>query len=159
MAEAESANTMFQNSFVKAADGDYALKVVGGTAGQIVQATIPAAARASSVVANGKVAAPAAAAAIATTASLAIGTWDIVVVAFISGTTAPADIDNMQLKQNAINLGVVICPVAGTTGASGLAILKNRIQVTVAGAASVVAIANATAASLYVVAITATRVL
>lgn len=161
MPEPESMNTMFHDSFVKNADGSYSLKTVGaGASGEsTVQTVLPTASRANSVVAYGKSTAPAAGAAIATTASLAVGTWDIEVSTFIGGTTAAVEIDNMQLKLGATVISTILNPVPGTTGAVNSSQYRVRLQVGVAAAVSVNAIAAATAASVYAASIVATRVM
>ena len=179
MAESESVGTMFQNSFIKNADGDYALKTTAGTAGggavkidatqntvkldqtganNGTQTILPVAARISSIVANGKVTTPAAAAALATTAALSTGTWDIEVTAFITGTTASVDIDNIKLTQNSNPLGVVVVPINGVTGATSNGKLRNRVQVGVSAPVIASAVALATTGAIYAVSITATKV-
>lgn len=182
MAEAESTNTMFQNSFAKQSDGVYALRTTGAGGGGVstvsldpagntvkidqtgtnnaTQSLVPTAARISSVVGYGSANAPAAAGVVATSGSLAIGTWDVEVWTLVTGTTvATADSGNMRLVQNATNLGTVITPVNGTSGATNTGYLKQRIQVTTAGAVTVAAIGAATANSVYSASIVATRVM
>lgn len=181
MPQAESTNTMFHDAFAKATDG-YALQVVGSGAGgssnvtldptgntvkidqtganNATQGLLPTAARVSSTCANGKVTAPAAGAAICTTASLAVGTWDIEATAFIGGTTVAAtEVDNIELRLGAAKVTTVIVPVPGTAGGSANGQVRARIQVGTAAAVSLNATGAATAASVYVGQITATRVM
>jgi len=171
--ELESLNTMFQAAFLKMADGEYALRTQTGSGGastvvavsqagtnNVVQTLIPTAARTSAITATGKVTAPAAGAAIATTASLAIGTWDVEVTTFIGGTTvASLEMDNCRLNIAAAAHATIINPVAGTTGATTLAKFNTRVQLASASTLSVVAIAAATAGSIYSASIVATRVM
>lgn len=173
MAEPESTNTMFQNSFVKVADGEYALQVSGAPASgnvpisisqtgteNAVQTLQPTAARISSVTASGQATSPTADQALVTTPSLAIGLWDIEVVAFVTWTTVPGlDSLNLELRQNAVNLGRVLVPVSGTTGASANGVFKQRLNVTVAGALTLNVIVNATTNAIYIATISATRVM
>lgn len=182
MAEPESTNTMLQNAFVKIGDGNYALKTQGaggGSGGTVsldpagntvkidqtgannaTQSLLPTAARVNSTCANGKVTAPAAAAAICTTASLAVGTWDVEAIAFIGGTTVAAtEVDNIELRLGASKITTVIVPVPGTAGANANGSVRVRIQVGTAAAVSLNATAAATASSIYVGQITATRVM
>lgn len=172
MAEPESLNTMFQNAFTKVSDGVYALTTQSATGGastvvavsqagtnNAVQTLIPTAARITSVSANGKVTAPAALAAIATTPNLAIGTWDIEVTTFIGGTTAPVEIDNCKFNIGASAVATIVNPVPGAAGASANSQFHMRVQFGAATPVSVTAGAAGTAGAVYAASIIATRVI
>lgn len=189
MAEPESLNTMFQNSFQKIADGEYALQttgVSGGTPtevgidpdantvkldqtdpnnkvriadGQIITIAQPLASRLTSAFANGKQAAPAAATAIATTADLSAGTWDIEARIAILGTTvANVETDNTRFY---IGAGIVATPtvnVPGTTGSTASCEFRCRVDIDVATPVSIRSgPVAATAGSIYVADIVATK--
>lgn len=147
---------------VDAATGRHALQISGLGSGDVatpIETSIPVASRVTSTFADGKVAAPAAAAAIATTANLAPGTWDVEVSTFIAGTTvANLEMNNMNLKFGATQLCILGTPVPGTAGASGMGKYKCRIDVPAPTPVSVTAVAAATAGSIYFANIIATRV-
>lgn len=162
MPSSESTNTQFQGSFVKIADGDYALRVSGAIAGGstgALEVIPPAVALTTSVTANGKVTTPAAAAPIAATANLAAGTWDVEVTSFITGTTvANLELDNLKFRIGATTVATIISPVSGTTGATVNSVFKIRVNIPVPTPVSVVAGALATTAAIYAATIIATRV-
>jgi hypothetical protein len=173
MSEPESINTMWQNSFVKINDGEYALQVSGAPASgnvpvsisqtgtdNAVQSLLPIAARATSATGSGQVTSPGAGIAIAGTPSIGLGTWDIEATGFVTWTTVPGlDSLNMEIKQGGNNLGRILVPVGGTTGAVSNGIFRQRIQVTIASAVSVHAIVAATTDAIYIATISATRVM
>lgn len=147
MAAPESTNTMFQNSFTKNADGDYALKTTGTGAGgastvslastgntvkldqtdpnnkvriadgQIVTIANPLAGRNTSTFANGKVSAPAANTDIAVTADLSTGTWDIEATLSVLGTT----VANVEATNMVFRIGgtTVATPTINVPGTTG----------------------------------------
>lgn len=193
MAEPESTNTMFQNSFELVGDvddGTYALRTTGSGSGgtptevtldptgntvkidqtdpnnkvriadgQIITIAEPLASRATSAFANGKVAAPAAGADIATTADLSAGTWDITCTIAILGTTvANNETDNVKFK---IGAGVVATPtvcVPGTAGSPSATVWKCRVNLGGPVPVGIEAGGNAgTAGSIYVADIVATK--
>ncbi len=162
MAAAESLSTMEQESYVKLNDGQYAMRVTGtanGDSPAALEVVIPVVARVTSTFADGKVAAPAAAAAIATSGNLAAGTWDIEVTTFIGGTTvANLEINNMAFKFGGTQLTLLGNPVPGTAGATDMGKYKFRVDVPAPTPVSVVAVANATAGSIYFAHIVGTRV-
>jgi hypothetical protein len=149
VSEVESVNTMTQNAFVKNGDGDYALKTAPAN---------PALAYATSSNSSGVVAAPAAAASIATTGANPAGVYDVTATVFITGTTATADINNTRLLANGSTIGRIIAPINGTSGASANAVTTFRVNMTGAGTFSIIAVANATAGSVYAASIIANRV-
>lgn len=180
--EAESTQTMDQQSYIKQADGSYAKQTVGvaGGTGQTVSlattgntvkidqvapnnqvATIPnPAENTTSLTDTTTVAAPAAAAVIATVA-LSVGTWDIECITYIGGTTVNTlEPTNMRLTVNAAAVGRIMNPVPGTTGGVGTGQLRVR-YVVAAGTpnAQIIAVAAATAGSQYSASIVAKRVL
>lgn len=168
--EPEALNTMFHDSFIKVADGEFALRTQTATGGastvvafsqagtnNAVQSLLPSAARTNSITAAGKVTAPGAGVAIATTASLAVGTWDIDITTFIGGTTAALEIDNARFLVGAGAFATLINPVPGAAGATANAKHSFRVQVATAGTVSVVANAAATAGAVYAANISATR--
>lgn len=179
MAEPESTNTMFQNSFEQISDGVYALRTSGSGAGgtpqtvaldqtdpnnkvriadgQIITIAEPLASRVTSTFANGKQAAPAANTPIATTANLSTGTWDIEARIVIAGTTvANNEIDNIRFHIGVTPVAAPTIDVRGTTG--GAAIFRARVNL---GAPTPVSIesgpAAATAGSIYAADIVATK--
>lgn len=160
MAAAESTNTMFQNAFIKVADGVYALQVSGATAGAQgvpIEVSLPVAARVTSTMDTGKVAAPAANGVIATVGPLPSGTYEIEITTYIGGTTvANVEIDNMELRISGAVVERIINPVSGTTGATDVSKMKFKYD----GASTVAVHANAaaTAASIYTANIIATRI-
>lgn len=127
--------------------------------GQIVTIAEPLASRATSAFANGKVAAPAAGADIATTADLSAGTWDITCTIAILGTTvANNETDNVKFK---IGAGVVATPtvcVPGTAGSPSATVWKCRVNLGGPTPVGIEAGGNAgTAGSIYVADIVATK--
>jgi hypothetical protein len=162
MVALEGRNTMIQNAFVKSADGQYAIRVTGtanGDSPAALETVIPVVARVTSTFADGKQAAPTAGTAIATSANLAAGTWDVEVTTFIGGTTvANLEINNMNLKFGATQLSLLGNPVPGTAGATDMGKYKCRIDVPAPTPVSVTAVATATAGSIYFAHIVATRV-
>jgi hypothetical protein len=172
MAESESLNTMFQNSFAKVSDGNYALKTTGSTGStqsvSISQtdpnnrvATIPnPAANTTSVTDTATVTSPGAGAAIATTAQLAAGTWDIEAITFIGGTTvASLEATNMRLLVGAAAIGRIMNPVPGTSGGIGTGQLRVRYVLAAPATASIIAVAAGTSGSVYSASIVAKRVI
>jgi len=182
MAEPQSLNTMFQNSF-EAIDedaGEYALRTTGssgGTAqtvaidqtgnnnkvaiadGQVITIAESNAGRATSTFANGKLAAPAAGADIAVTADLSTGTWDITCTIAILGTTvANNETDNVKFKIGDTVVATPTLNVPGTTGTTGPTTWKCRVNL---GAPTPVSLevggAAATAGSIYVADIVCTK--
>lgn len=181
MSEPESVNTMFHDAFVKIGDGDYALKTTSGgggatsvtldPAGNTVKldqvdpnnrvASIPNPAANSTSLTDTAVAnAPLAGNAIATTPNLSVGTWDIECITFISGTTvASLETINMRALVGGAFIGRILNPVPGTTGGVGTGQLRFRYVVTAGTpAASIIAVANATASSVYAASIVAQKV-
>lgn len=162
MVALDSTNTMQQESYVKLNDGQYAMRVTGtanGDSPAAIETVIPVVARITSTFADGKVTTPAAAAAIATSANLAAGTWDVEVSTFIGGTTvATLEMNNMALKFGATQLTLLGNAVAGTAGATDIAKYKCRIDVPAPTPMSVVAVALATTGAIYFASIIATRV-
>lgn len=159
MPSIESTNTQVQGAFVKLAEGSYAIRISGTANGDStgpVEVVIPVIARATSIENSGKVAAPAAAAAIASI-TLDSGTWDLEVFSFIGGTTvANLEMDNMELRFAGVAACRIINPVPGTTGATGLGSIRERFDGV--GVVSINAVATATAGSIYAATIVATRV-
>lgn len=153
---------MFHDAFTKIADGDYALKTIGnGAGGSSTVATIPnTAANSNSITDTTTVSAPAAGAVIAVTPALAVGTYDIECITYIGGTTvATLEPTNMRALVGAAAIGRIMNPVPGTTGGVGTGQLRFRYVVT-AGTptASIIAVAAATAGSVYSASIVAKRV-
>lgn len=126
---------------------------------QPITTTLPEEVRLTSITANGKVTSPAAGVAIATTANLAAGTWDIEATVFISGTTAPVEVDNCKFRIGATPVATIIVPVAGTTGATNNAVFHMRINLGGTAPVSVNTAAEATTDSVYAATIIATRVI
>lgn len=163
MGQAQSANSMLQGAFVpiSVANGTYALMVSGptdGNQGLPIETSIPVVTRSTSVMASGKIAAPAAGGVIVATAALAQGTWELAFVATIVGTTVAAtEVDNMEIYLNGVATGErIIIPVPGTSGAVGNGELKMRYDG--AGVISVRANGAATAGSTYACTVIATRI-
>jgi hypothetical protein len=163
MAASESLNTMFQNSFeaIDADAGEYALRITGSSGGtaQTVVITEPIASRATSVFANGKLAAPAAGADIAVTSDLSTGTWDVTCTIAILGTTvANNETDNVKFKIGDTVVATPTLNVPGTTGSAGPTVWSCRVNL---GAPTPVSLevggAAATADSIYVADIVATK--
>lgn len=174
---------MFQGSFetIDADAGEYALRTTGagggGTPttvaidqtgdnnqvqiadGQVITIAEPNASRATSVFANGKLAAPAAGADIAVTADLSTGTWDISCTIAILGTTvANNETDNVKFKIGASVVATPTICVPGTTGSPSPTNWKCRVNL---GAPTPVSLevggAAATAGSIYVADIVCTK--
>lgn len=145
---------------VDAATGRHAIQVSGLGSGDVatpIETSIPVAARQTSIIASGEVAAPGAGALVAQTAALEQGTWDIEIKTAIGGTTVAAmEMFNMEVLFNAVSKGRIINPVFGTTGASGIGEFKARYDG--AGVIRVQANEAATASSHYAATIVATRV-
>lgn len=164
MSQAQSLQTMMQGAFVPVdvVNGVYAMQVSGATAGSQgvpIETSIPVAARVTSITDTTitTITAPGAGAAIATTTALPAGTYEVTVNSLISGTTADLEIYNMRLTVGAATISRIMNPVFGTTGSSGMATAKFKVD-TAGGVASVVAVAAATAASKYWAQIIATRI-
>lgn len=153
---------MQQESYVKLNDGQYAMRVTGtanGDSAAALEVVIPVVARVTSSFADGKVTAPAAAANIAVTGNLPAGTWDIEVTTFIGGTTvAGLEINNMAFKLGNTQLTLLGNPVPGTAGATDMGKYRFRCDIPTPTPVSVIAVANATAGSIYFASIVATRV-
>jgi len=112
-----------------------------------------------SVMANGSTNAPAANAAIATTADLTPGTWDVEVTGTISGTTvATLEADNMRFKIGGTAVAAVLVPVPSTAGGNAAGRLKCRVNLAANAPLSVIANANSTASSVYKAQIVATKI-
>lgn len=162
MVSTEAINTMQQQSYVKLGDGSWAQRITGtanGDSAAAIEVVIPVVARVTSTFADGKLTTPAAAAAIATSANLAAGTWDVEVTTFIGGTTvATLEINNMALKFGATQLCLLGNPVPGTVGATDMAKYRCRIDVPAPTPVSVTAVALATTGAIYFANIVATRV-
>lgn len=173
MAEPESLSTMQQNSYVKQADGDYAVKTVASGTGSAQPVSI------SQVDPNNRVSiipvpvsnvtsqtdtasqnAPAANTVICTTA-LAVGTWEVEAITFIGGTTvASLEATNMRLRIGGVAIGRILNPVPGTSGGVGTGQLRCRVVVAVGTPAlDIIAVSNATAGSVYSGSVVARRVL
>ena len=180
MAEAESINTMTQGAFVKNGVGDYSLKTTASGAGttqtvkldqadpnnkvriadgQAITIAQPLASRVTSTFANGKQAAPAANTAIATTADLAAGTWDISARISILGTTvANVETDNVKFKIGASAVATPTLNVPATAGTTSQCVFRCRVNLGVATPVSIASGgATATAGSIYVADIVATK--
>lgn len=173
MAEPESINTMQQNSYVKQADGDYAVKTVASGTGSaqpvsisqvdpnnrvsvipvpvsnVTSLTDTATANAPGV--NGVVC----------TVTLAVGTWDVEAITFISGTTvASLEMTNMRLRIGGVAVSRILNPVPGTTGGVNTGQLRVRVVVAAGTPAlDIVAVAAATAGSIYAGSLVARRVI
>lgn len=135
--------------------------VIAGTLNQNVTVTNsgPAVQLATSVTDTNTVTTPAAGAAIATTASLPAGTYDIDVTTFIGGTTVAAtEINNMRLLVGGTAITRIINPVAGTAGATSNAKVSVRAVLATSGTAQVVAVALATTGAIYGANIVARRI-
>lgn len=172
MAEAESLNTLAQNSYVEISDGVTAVRTTADGSGtpssvsinqtdpnNLVRTAPNTAARTQSITGANKVAAPGAAAVIATTASLAVGIWDVEVTAFITGTTvANLELDNLRVRNGTTVVGTIIVPVSGTTGATENGTFRMRMNINPSAAISVITNAAATASSIYAATISCTRV-
>lgn len=114
---------------------------------------------ATSVMANGSQNAPTANTAVATTADLSAGTWDVEVTGVISGTTVAAlEADNMRFKIGGTPVAAVLVPVPGTAGGSATGRLHCRVNLGGSAPLSVIANANSTAASVYKAQIVATKI-
>jgi hypothetical protein len=181
MSEAESINTMAQNSYKKLADGSYAVQTTASAGGSTQTvgidpanntvkldqtdpnnrvATIPnPAANSTSLTDTNTVTAPAAGATICTV-NLTVGTWDIECITYIGGTTVNTlEPTNMRLTVNAAAIGRIMNPVPGTTGGVGTGQLRARYVVASGTpAASIIAVSAATASSQYSGSIVARRV-
>lgn len=162
MSQAESLQTMLQGAFVlvDAAKKIYALQISGLTAGDggvPIETQLPFAVRTTSVIDTGKAAAPGAGAAIASVGPLPAGTYEVEITTFITGTTvANLESDNMELRIGGTPVERIINPVSGTTGATSQGKMKFRYDG--AAAISVNANAAATASSIYMANIVATRI-
>jgi hypothetical protein len=112
-----------------------------------------------SVTDTSTVTSPGAGAAIATTASLPAGTYDIEVTSFIGGTTvATTEINNMRLLVGGTAITRIINPVSGTTGSTTNAKVSVRAVLASSGTAQVVAVAAATTGAIYGANIVARRI-
>lgn len=162
MSEPESTNTMAHDSYVKIADGSYAVQTTGtGAGGTSTVATIPnTASNSTSITDTSTVAAPGAGVTIAVTPALSIGTWDIECITYIGGTTVAAlEPTNMRALVGVAAVGRILNPVPGTTGGVGTGQLRFR-YVVASGTptASVIAVAAATGGSIYSASIVAKKV-
>lgn len=104
--------------------------------------------------------APAAGATVCETAILAAGTWDLEAITFIGGTTvASVEQTNMRLRIGATAISRILNPVPGTTGGIGTGQLRVRVVAPGGVTANIIAVAAATASSVYSGSIVARRVL
>lgn len=189
MAEAESLNTMAQNSYTKLGDGSYAVKTTaqgGGSsqpvtidpagntvkidsanntikvdpANNVVKVDPNSASNVTSLTDTNSVAAPGANGVVCTV-NLTVGTWDIEAITFISGTTvASLEVTNMRLRLNAVAVSRILNPVPSTAGGVGTGQLRLRVVVAAGTPAlDIVAVAAATAGSVYSGSVVARRVL
>jgi len=127
--------------------------------GQNITIANPLAGRSTSIFANGKQAAPAAATSIATTVALAAGTWDIECSIAILGTTvANVEATNIAFQVGGVTVATPTLNVPGVNGTTDLAKFHARVNL---GAPTVVRLitgaAAATAGSIYVADIVATK--
>jgi hypothetical protein len=124
-------------------------------------ATIPnPAENSTSVTDTATVAAPGAGVTVCETVALAAGTWDLEAITFIGGTTVAAtEQTNMRLRIGTTAISRVLNPVPGTTGAVGTGQLRVRVIAPGGTTANIIAVAAATASSVYSGSIVARRVL
>lgn len=153
MPEAESLSSMLQNSFSKVSDGNYRLKTESTPAIPTIQQSTS-----TTDTTTNPITSPSAGATIASTASLAAGTWEVEVHSFITGTTATSDSTNMRLTLGATPITRILNPVVGTSGANGLGRTKVRVQVASASSISVITVSAGTTGSIYSANIVATRI-
>ncbi|GHF92110.1 hypothetical protein [Streptomyces griseosporeus] len=112
-----------------------------------------------STTANGSVTSPGADAAIATTATLPAGTWEIEAKTFITGTTVAAlESDNMKFKIGATAVATIINPVPGTTGATDTGEIRMRVNLPAPSPVSVASGAAGTTGAVYKASIVANKV-
>jgi hypothetical protein len=112
-----------------------------------------------STTANGSVTSPGAGGAIATTANLTTGTWEIECKTFITGTTVAAlESDNMKFQVGATPIATVINPVPGTTGATDTGELRIRVNLAANSPVSINAGVAGTAGAVYKASIVANKV-
>lgn len=105
------------------------------------------------------VAAPGAGATIATVVNPPAGTYEVVVNSFIGGTTVAAnEVTNMRLTVGGIAVGRILNSVPGTSGAVSVTQTKFRVVVNGAQSINVIAVAAATAGSIYSASIVASRI-
>lgn len=144
---------------------DYYTSIVDGT-GPTLSGTqnvsltngLPSVQLVTSVTDSASVTSPGAGAAIATTASLPAGTYNIDVFTFIGGTTVSSlEITNMRLVVGGVAISRIVNPVPGTTGASSPGRITARVVLNSAGTAQVIAVAAGTSGSVYAANIVATR--
>lgn len=159
MAEKESFNTMAQNSYIKLDDGIYAVRTSTSPTSGTQTVQFDQTTYSTSVMANGKQAAPAANTDIAVTTDLTVGAWDIEATISILGTTvANVESTNVVFRIGGTTVATPTVNVPGTAGSTSERVFRTRINL---AANSPVSIRSgtvaATAGSIYVADIVATK--